>query len=322
MNSLSKFLGGSLVLAAAIALVPTHAGAVIVVQEQFDYATGPVAGNNGGTGFSDPWTVTGWSRNYEINTLFAPNPGQPGSTTNANGGLDFPGLPTAGSALSRFGTAGQREAHRTLSGASQALLTADNSTIWFSVLAGAPSGNKFGTLIFGTDPMLAVRGASNNGNLSSSTGQAFGIGFRTENGANAGGGTGSPNAVAFINSESATVDVGSFLPSFAGGATHHDTSLIVGRIDWNPNGTADMLYLFNVTSVGDAEPALGDAIATLSADFDQSNFNTIGLWDTGASLFDEIRFGTSYADVIGIPEPSGIALLGLGGLAILLRRRR
>ena len=59
MPALSKALGGSLLLAAAIALVPNHAAAALVLQEQFDYATGPLAGNNGGTGFSDPWTVNG-----------------------------------------------------------------------------------------------------------------------------------------------------------------------------------------------------------------------------------------------------------------------
>ena len=272
-------------------------------------------------GFADAWSVTGWSRNYDINSLYAPNPGFPGSTTDADGGLTFPGLPTAGSALSRFGTAGQRAAHRTPSPASLATLTTDGTSIWFSVLAGAPTGNKFGTLIFGTDQLMAQQTAPPfpNGNLNAVAGQAFGVTFR--NAVN-GSGTGSPNAIAFINTDVPTVDEGSYLPPIAGGATHHDTSLIVGKINWNANGTADELFLFNISVVGGGVPAEGDAIASLSADFDQSNFDTVSLWDTGSTIYDEIRFGTTFADVVPVPEPSGAALLGLAGIALLLRRRK
>jgi len=36
---------------------------------------------------------------------------------------------------------------------------------------------------------------------------------------------------------------------------------------------------------------------------------------------DEIRIGTTLADVIPVPEPASVALLGLGGLMLLRRRR-
>jgi hypothetical protein len=315
-KTISTLAAGSLLAAASIA------PAALVLEEQFDYATGPLATNNGGTGFSDAWAVTGWSRNYDVNSLYAP--GVPGSTTDAGGGLTFPGLPTAGSALSRFGTAGQRAVHRTPSGASLSALTADGSSVWFSVLTGAPSGNKFGTLIFGTDQLMAQQSGAPfpNGNLNATAGQAFGITMRNDSNA---GGTGSPNAIAFINSDAPTVAVGTHTPAFGAGGTHHDTSLIVGKINWNANGTADELFLFNISVVGGAAPAEGTAIASLSADFDQSNFDTVSLWDTGATLYDEIRFGNTFGDVTGaaaIPEPSGLALLGLSGLALILRRRR
>jgi hypothetical protein len=285
-------------LCAAGTLMMGSANAELVLLEQFDYEGVEVTldGFDGGQGFAEPWTVTGWSRPYLIGlTVYANGPA---TTTNDRGGLEFEGLDTAGSGLGRFGTAGQRQAQRALSEASKAALTADGTTIWFSCLAGPPSnGNKYGTMIFATDPLIALQGAANNGNLSSPTGQGFGVGFRIDNGGLAGGGSGSPNAVAFIDSESATVAVGTYVPPITEPGTHHDTSLIVGKINWKADGTEDELFLFNMVSATDPEPAEVDAIASLSADFDQSNFSLISLQDTGSVIYDEIRFGTSFSDV-------------------------
>jgi hypothetical protein len=285
--------------AAATLLTVPFVGADLILLEQFDYegVNTPLNSLESGLGWDGAWLVTGWGRNYDIGRTAYAN--GTASTANDRGGLEFEGLPTAGSALGRFGTAGQRQAQRTLTAASKAALTADGSTIWFSVLAGGPSnGNKYGTLVFATDPLIAEQGVANNGNLSSATGQGFGVGFRTDNGGVAGGGTGSPNAVAFINSESATVEEGTFLPEITTDpATHHDTSLIVGKINWKANGTEDELFLFNMAAANDPEPAEGDAIASLTADFDQSNFTLISLQDTGSTIYDEIRFGTAFSDV-------------------------
>lgn len=295
---------------AAGTLAAGMASAELVLLEQFDYegTDQPLNGLDGGDGFAEPWVVGGWSRNYDIGrTQFAPGPG---TTVNDRGGLEFEGLPTAGSALARFGTAGQREAHRELSAAAKAALTQDNTTIWFSALIGAPTGpHKYGTLIFGTDPLLAVQGAGDNANLSSPTGQAFGVGLRTDNGGLAGPGSGSPNAVAFIDSASATVEVGTYVPPLAAGETHHETVLVVGKINWNANGTEDELFLFNISSVSDPVPAEGDAVASLTADFDQSNFDVIGLQDTGSTIYDEIRFGTTFESVLGLVAADPFELL-------------
>jgi len=40
-----------------------------------------------------------------------------------------------------------------------------------------------------------------------------------------------------------------------------------------------------------------------------------------SGFFDEIRVGDSFLDVTGIPEPTSVALVGLGSLALLRRRR-
>jgi len=276
----------------------------LILLEQFDYegTDTQLNGFEGGLGFDGAWEVVGWGRSYHIGqTTYAV--GDPSLIINERGGLDFEGHPSAGSALGRFGTAGQQEAHRLLTDDAKTALTADNSTIWFSVLACAPNVHKYGTLIFGTDPLIAMSGSTENGNLSSPTGQAFGVGFRIDNGGVPGSGSGSPNAVAFVDSASATVIEGTYVPLSADGASHHDVSLIVGKINWKSDGTPDELSLFNITE-GQGEPAEGDAIATLTADFDQSNFTQLSLQDTGSTIYDEIRFGTTFSDVAPGAGPS------------------
>ncbi len=54
---------------------------------------------------------------------------------------------------------------------------------------------------------------------------------------------------------------------------------------------------------------------------DMSHF-IFSLGGQEAGTIDEIRIGTTLADVAPIPEPSSTALLGLGGLALLLRRKK
>ena len=43
---------------------------------------------------------------------------------------------------------------------------------------------------------------------------------------------------------------------------------------------------------------------------------------TGQSTYSNIVFATEFSDVVSIPEPSSLALAALGGLALILRRRK
>ena len=285
---------------------PAAAGTALVY-EPFDYpgTNQNINNQDGGVGFDGAWIASGFGGNNFETGRTSFNVGS-GTTVNEVGGLEFPGLATAGSGLARFGTAGQRHAYRLLSSAAQEALTEDNTTIWFSILLGSPNNNRFGTFIFG-DTELFAGGSFPNGNMNGA-GQGFGVGFRTDNDGVAVGGSGSANAVAFINSDSATVDVGSFVPVLQSGGTHHDTMLIVGKIIWNPDGTPDELFLFNITDVSMGEPDEEDAIASLTADLDQSTFDRISFWDTGTSIFDEVRIGTSFASVVPESELAIVAL--------------
>jgi hypothetical protein len=266
----------AVVAMAIVGLATTSANARIIVEEQFIYEPpeANIDGQNGGTGFNGPWVSTiSHGRIYWIRSP----------------GLSFSTLPVAGNSVSRYGSAGRAQAHRLLSAASQSALTGEGTTIWFSVLFQEPANQyRHGSFLFGTDafttdgtPTLSAAG--------------YGLGFTIQaapDGSSQGSGT--INALAFNGSTAPIVVQGTFTsdPITA-------TVLIVGKINWKADGTPDELYLFNVTDLS-TEPLEQTAIASITnLDFSQSAFDLIAMWDSNNSITDEIRFGNTFADVMG-----------------------
>lgn len=101
---------------------------------------------------------------------------------------------------------------------------------------------------------------------------------------------------------------------------------VVVRIDHGPENV-DVAYLWINPALG-PEPAIGTAQATATGDW---GFNRIRPFagnpnatseQVGAQgYFDEIRIGTTW-EAVAVPEPSSMALLVLGGLALLRLRRK
>jgi len=270
-----------------LVLTTTAANADLVIEEQFIYEAGLLDGLDGGTGFDGPWVATkSHGRDYFVGmTEFADE-----KPLNDDAGLSFSTVPVAGSALSRYGGAGRAEGHRTISAASQAALTGDNTTIWFSLLFAGPANNRGAMFVFGTQPL-------NHTDLHTMAAPGSGFGFSIHSPSD-----GPISAVAFNNSVDVTIESGVlYTPSPATAV-----SLIVGKINWKPNGTPDEYFLFNVTDLT-TEPAESEAIASITnLDFDQSAFNLIALCDGTNAVTDEIRFGNTFADVTGVvDEASG-----------------
>ena len=281
-NRIKTVLTLTVVAMAILVLTTASANAAIVVEEQFIYEPpeANIDGQNGGTGFDGAWVST--ISHGKIYWIHSP-------------GLSFSTLPVAGNALSRYGSAGRAEAHRLISSASQTSLTRDGTTMWFSVLFQEPdSPYKHGTFLFGTE-------AFTTGGTPTLAAAGDGFGFTIQaapDGSTQGNGT--INALAFNGSTAPTVVAGTFTPD-----PINATILIVGKINWNPSGTNDELFLFNIADPSNPEPAEGTAIASITnLDFTQSAFDTVTMWDSNNAITDEIRFGNTFADVMGVPDPN------------------
>ncbi|MFT5906648.1 MAG: hypothetical protein ACI9E1_002260 [Cryomorphaceae bacterium] len=291
-----------LLVALGLTLVNGTANGAAIIYESFNYSAGAIDGStqNGGTGMTGAWSTS------------ATNSGTLHSMV--SGGLSFTGLSTEGSVrATRSGASGGSEMNRTVSGASQISLTADNTTIWFSILLRNDRhsvANETGAFVFGSG---ALDSNDSDGVLPSITGgDGFGVSFNARNpndstidiyGYEVDGGTGALSASKIDND------------------TNVNTFMIAGKIDWAANGSDDTMTLYNISDTGVALPT---AFASMTADLDQSTFNTLAFASRQIGSIDEIRFGLDAADIglSAVPEPSSAALLGLGGLALILRRRR
>jgi len=275
-----------------------------VVYEGFNYTAGDVDGSQaGGTGFAAAgWTTTGFTRNpYDVRS----------------DGLTFPGLPMLGRSIRRPSAPDSAEMHREISAAAQTALTADNSTVWFSVLTKDDEysgANANAALVLGTD---AFDGASNRP-ITMTGGNALGVAINGQS-----GGSFRLHAIA-IEDGSTNLSTDVLLMPGDEGATY----LIAGKIDWTPTGFDDTLTLYNI--LDPASDTLPSPFATITADLDQSAFDTIAIGDQQITPFDEIRYATTFAEVMGrdatvnfvIPEPSTFLLAALGMLGLVGFGRR
>lgn len=103
--------------------------------------------------------------------------------------------------------------------------------------------------------------------------------------------------------------------------------LLVGRLTTRSSG-ADLIDIRRYAQNETIDDNLGTISWSASSSVDSSmTASHLLLWMNGVNSgeLDAIRFGDSWTDVTGVvlvPEPSAALLLGLGGIAVLGRRRR
>ena len=101
----------------------------------------------------------------------------------------------------------------------------------------------------------------------------------------------------------------------------NQTYLMALKIDFIDASSDRVTLYVDPTPGGSTPDVIGTSIMTTS----DLNIGALTFYPGSGSnvgALDEIRFGTSYADVAPVPEPATMLLLGIGGVACIVRRRR
>jgi hypothetical protein len=298
---------------AVLGLATNMAPAALLVADGFNYPTGALSGNADADYAANPatWQLTGASGSDP--TVVAGNLTYAGTGAPAN-------LPGANSASTN-----------TLAGASRIQLATPVSGGTFT-----QAGNAGQTLYYSF--LLNVSDVSS---LASSAAGSFIAGFNNSVGAAGSAPTADAGVLCIRrdSSTSTTFHLG-IAQQQASGRTYApasyatgDTLFVVAAYNFGATAGTDSadLYVFD-GGAGDAIPAAqpgtsivhGSYTAEINASVD--NIVSFFLRDNGVAAttqIDDLRIGTSWADVTGaVPEPTTVSLAGLGALGMLLRRRR
>lgn len=277
----------------ASAVLVGTASAAPIIYEPFAQSAGSVSGKAGGTGLNN-WAIVSTASTVATTPTLAY-----GQLANSGGQLSVP----SGAGVTAYVT--------TTSALSNAGLLTDGATLWFSFVYSKASGggtNERSGFAFGTDHL--VTSGTSGANMSNS-GNGLGV-FTKDKGIlpitwNGGGGGVTGTGGSFTN--------------------YGDTVTIVGRVVWGAtSGDVETLTIWSPdeTNLPLNVAGLGTGWSKTMAGVDQTAFDTISMQQRnsgGAIIYDELRFGASFNDVVVVPEPASLGLLGLGGLLIGRRRR-
>jgi hypothetical protein len=293
-------------LALSLGFAP-RASAGLLAYEPFANAAGTtIIGSSDGFGFSSAWVNYSTSTGIDTNTSYGLSytDGSGNSLTTSGGAGFFQGSTTANASMQPI---------RVLSfatGTNSGSIKTDGSSIWISFLiarsgpTGTLAGNPYG------------RGVNLGLDVSNGVTTAVVQHLAT------GGSSAAPQNTVGLIPQGAAGNLKPSTVTFGG-----QTNLVVVRIDYL-NGN-DSAYLWVNPTLG-SQPLDSTANTNSLVGFDFS-FNDIrmfaggqanGAQPYGEALLDEVRIGDTWADVTPIPEPVMASLVGLGGLALLIYRRR
>jgi hypothetical protein len=266
------------------ACVSTHSSAALVAYEGFDYADGDLRGESGGEG---EWQ-SAWIQGQGFGSGAAWQVGQPSLSYTDSGGRVLP--TSGGAARADDGGAGNVEFREARTWDSFDY-NDDGDVVWFSFLFNRSSGNTTGNHLW----IIGDAGLPN------------GIGMFIN-----------PTNIAPRIQVDMTVHSAGH-KSFTVGEDH----FVVGRITFSDLMDDEVRFWL--------DPELNvvplDAAANsgaVSAALNQTNKNSFYMRQfnsPGTTTIDEIRIGTDYFSVVGIPEPSSLALAGMAVLAAVGSQR-
>jgi len=293
------------IAAVAILALAASAQATVLFYEPFDYTGGTaVAGSGTPLGATGPWVQSSGT-----NMIIAPPHNPHGD------GDDFTGLPAGVPGADSSYAAGLAQNENRLKIGLAASVTdtfLDGTTTWMSFVA-----------------INAVNHAHHKPNLAIGDGELLNDRAKEAEGQAIGGGAHYNDS---NRREHASYwydgDISGTAERYSSGQVlvdYQDQELIVMKIEWGAAGDTVSLLNFDMKDAADwaliTEAAFntGAVSITSSVNLDQSTFDTLSLHSSRSS-YDEIRIGTTFADVV-VPEPATIMLLGLGGLLVRRRRR-
>lgn len=287
LNLLMKNKKFEVVSAAAIAwMAVSPANAELFIYEPFAYDSTGTDGDgfylgdgsqSGALGLDGSWSQV--INNIEMEVL--------------EGGLDFTDtegnvLTVAGNSILRSSRSGTAVMASAVTADAISGLTGDNTTMWMSFLFVDNGYSGPDSSVTLASESLA---SSNNHSLATA---GYGVGIVI--GEPSGGVVATVDTGYYLNTTSPTVAHSDLYPN----EMETTVLLLAAKINWKPDGTPDEIYVFNITDMS-AEPDEADAIASDSFDMPlsaQLALDTLNIGETQVDGFDEIRFGTSFADVV------------------------
>jgi len=290
-----------ILLTAAIAAISLaslgSAAATLLTYEGFGYTSAAnITGQTGGSGWRTPlnpsWTTGGTTGTVAASgltytginaayTAFAPT----GLAGNYGGAFRNQRL-LAIDAVGPYATANLRGDGNFIGGSTV------TGTLWGSFLVGASLWDT------ASGPQMVV-------NLGSTTGTGTQASIRQ---------TGAGSAISLTDGSGNGIGATGTIATSALSTTN--PNLIVFRMVFNGASDDTMSVWLNPTAASDTA-----SITATQANFVLNNPEWRSVNANGNLVFDEIRFGTTFADVVPIPEPSTYVML-LGGIGVLLILRR